>query len=96
MLTSTGLWLHVIVGLIVPLVLLIGGRSVKAAAGLAVLGVLLEKLWYLSAGQQKPWFAELPLGSYLPSLIEAIAIIGVVALAALIYRGWSRSVLRAS
>jgi molybdopterin-containing oxidoreductase family membrane subunit len=93
-LTSTGLWLHVIVGLIVPLVLL--GRSVKTAAGLAVLGVLLEKLWYLSAGQQKPWFGELPLGSYLPSFIEAVAIIGVVALGALIYRGWSKSVLRAS
>jgi len=95
-LTGAGLWLHVIVGLIAPLVLLAGGRSVKAAAGLAVLGVLLEKLWYLSAGQQKPWFAELPLGGYLPSLIEVIAIIGIVALAALIYRGWSRAALRAS
>jgi Ni/Fe-hydrogenase subunit HybB-like protein len=36
------------------------------------------------------------LGSYLPSFIEAVAIIGVVALGALIYRGWSKSVLRAS
>ena len=95
-LTGTGLWLHVIVGLIVPLVLLVGGRSVKTAAGLAVLGVLLEKLWYLSAGQQKPWFGELPLGSYLPSLIEVIAIIGVVAMAALIYRGWSKAALQAN
>lgn len=93
-LAGAGLWLHVIVGLILPLALL-KAQSVKRAAGLALFGVLLEKLWYLSAGQTKSWFAALPAGSYVPSLIEVVAIIGVVALGTLIYRGWSKSVLRA-
>ncbi len=94
-LSGAGLWLQVIVGLIVPLVLLSRRQALKTAVVLAVLGVLLEKLWYLSAGQEKPWFGALPLGSYVPSLIEIVAILGTVALGALIYRGWSKSLLRA-
>jgi molybdopterin-containing oxidoreductase family membrane subunit len=84
-------WLQLIVGLIVPLVLLHGSRSWRTAGGLAAFGVLLEKLWYLPAGQEQPWLA-LPVGGYFPSVIEMIAVIGVIALAALIYRGWSKAI----
>lgn len=94
-LTSGSFWLQLIVGLIVPLALL-QGRMVKTAAGLAVVGVLLEKLWYLPAGQETPWFQAIPAGSYWPSVIELIAVVGVVALAGLIYHGWVKSVLRAN
>jgi molybdopterin-containing oxidoreductase family membrane subunit len=85
-------WLQLIVGLTAPLVLL-SGRSakLKTAGGLAAFGVLLEKLWYLPAGQEQPWLA-LPMGSYWPSVIEMIAVVGVVALAVFIYRGWSKAI----
>jgi Ni/Fe-hydrogenase subunit HybB-like protein len=92
-LANGALWLQLVLGLIVPLALLAGRAAHwKTAAGLAILGVLLEKLWYLPAGQAHPWFQALPVGSYFPSAIEIIALVGVVALAALIYRGWSRAI----
>ena len=88
---SNGLfWLHLVVGLIVPLVL-VKGPAFRTAAGLAALGVLLEKLWYLPAGQEQPWLEAIPAGSYWPSIVEIIAIVGVIALAGLIYKFWSQS-----
>jgi molybdopterin-containing oxidoreductase family membrane subunit len=87
-------WLHLVVGMIVPLAL-VKGPAVRTAAALAVLGVLLEKLWYLPAGQEQPWLEGIPAAGYWPSLVEIIALAGVAALAALIYRYWSRSLLHA-
>ncbi len=84
-------WLHLVVGLIVPLVML-KGQAYRTAAGLAVLGVLLEKLWYLPAGQAQAWLEGIPAASYWPSIAEAVAILGVAALAGLIYRYWSKAV----
>jgi len=93
---SNGLfWLHLVVGLIIPLALL-RGQAWRTAAGLAVAGVLLEKLWYLPAGQAQPWLEGIPTAGYWPSLVEIIAIAGVVALAGLIYRFWSKSVATAN
>ena len=84
-------WIHLVIGLVVPLVML-KAQAFRMAAGLAVLGVLLEKLWYLPAGQAQPWFESIPAASYWPSLAEVVAILGVAALAGLIYRHWSKAV----
>jgi dimethyl sulfoxide reductase membrane subunit len=55
-------WLHLIAGLVLPLLLLRVGQ-LRLAGGLALIGVLAEKLWLLASGQAEPW-VELPLGSY--------------------------------
>jgi molybdopterin-containing oxidoreductase family membrane subunit len=52
---------------------------------LAVFGVLAERLWTLAAGQAIPRQA-LPQGSYFPSWVELISVIGLVALGMLVYR----------
>jgi molybdopterin-containing oxidoreductase family membrane subunit len=77
-------WLQVVAGLLIPLALLRIG-SWTAAGILAVLGVLAEKVWLLTVGQTQPWLA-LPQGSYLPSWVEALAVLGVIAIGWLIYR----------
>ena len=76
-------WFHLLVGLVLPLILLRAG-SLLTAGVLALLGVLAEKVWFLAAGQAEPWLA-LPQGSYFPSWVEFVALVGAVALAALIY-----------
>jgi Ni/Fe-hydrogenase subunit HybB-like protein len=85
---SGTLWTYLIVGLILPLVILNWRKDLlwlRIAAGLAVLGVLTEKLWLLSAGQALPW-VPLPQASYAPSWIEYMGILGAIALSILIYR----------
>ena len=54
------------------------------AALLALLGVLANKLWVLVAGQEKPWLA-LPSGSYFPTKVEFLAVIGVISFGILAY-----------
>ena len=76
-------WFHLLVGLVLPLILLRAG-SLLTAGVLALLGVLAEKVWFLAAGQAEPWLA-LPQGSYFSSWVEFVALVGAVALAALIY-----------
>ena len=80
--------IYLIVGLVIPLAILYWRKDLlwlRIAAGLAIVGVLTEKLWLLSAGQAVPWL-PLPQGSYAPSWIEIVGILGAVALSVLIYR----------
>jgi molybdopterin-containing oxidoreductase family membrane subunit len=79
-------WFHVIVGLLVPLYLLWRAAKVQAwvIGALALVGVLADKLWVLVAGQEKPWL-DVASGSYFPSWVEFLVVIGIVALGALIY-----------
>jgi molybdopterin-containing oxidoreductase family membrane subunit len=78
-------WFQLIIGLIVPLVILIRGGSPALAGVLALLGVLAEKVWLLAVGQAEPWVA-LPTGSYFPSWVELVGVVGMIALGVLIYR----------
>lgn len=82
---APGFWLQMIVGLLVPIVLLVRKTYVRLAGGLAVLGVVVENVWRLAAGQAKPWLA-IPEGVYFPSLVEIVAVVGMAALGVLIYR----------
>ena len=85
---STTLRIYLIVGLILPLAILYWRKDLlwlRIAAGLAIVGVLAEKLWLLTAGQSVPWL-PLPQASYAPSFVEFLGIVGAVALAILIYR----------
>ncbi len=85
---SGSLRFYLIVGLVLPLAILYWRKDLlwlRIAAGLAVVGVLTEKLWLLTAGQALPWL-PLPQGSYTPSWIEMVGILGAIALSILIYR----------
>ncbi|NLF67085.1 MAG: polysulfide reductase NrfD [Chloroflexi bacterium] len=80
-------WAYVVVGLLLPLALLVGGRGVgrlPVVAGLALLGVVLQKLWLLVAGQAVPWLA-LPAGRYWPTWVEVVGLLGAAALLAGLY-----------
>ncbi len=82
------LQIYLIIGLVLPLALLYWRKEsiwVKVAAGLAMLGVLTEKVWMLAAGQSVSWL-PLPQASYSPSLIEIVGVLGAIALSILIYR----------
>jgi len=79
-------WFHLLVGLVLPLALLVMNSGLKWAAALAVLGVVAEKVWLLSAGQAKPWL-DLPEASYFPSWVEWVAFVGLLALGVLVYLG---------
>lgn len=77
-------WFHLLIGLALPLALLATGRNLKAVAVLALLGVLAEKSWLLVAGQAFPWL-QLPEGTYFFTWVEAVAVIGAVAIGVLAY-----------
>ncbi|MGD0751541.1 MAG: NrfD/PsrC family molybdoenzyme membrane anchor subunit [Anaerolineales bacterium] len=82
-------WVYLIIGTLAPLVILFWQKNLlwmRIAAALALLGVLLEKLWLLTAGQAIPWLA-LPQGSYVPTWVEWLGLVGAIALAALLYLG---------
>jgi molybdopterin-containing oxidoreductase family membrane subunit len=78
-------WFQLVVGVLIPLALLRSG-SPGAAGILALLGVLAEKWWLLAVGQAEPWLA-LPQGSYLPTWVEFVAVVGVFAIGWLVYAG---------
>ncbi len=82
-------WLHLVVGLVLPLILLLLRIAPEWAAGLAVFGVVAEKAWLLEAGLIVPWVLP-EQGGYSATWPEYLALIGVVALAALIYLQFSR------
>ena len=44
----------------------------------------LEKTWILVAGQIQPWL-DLPPGSYFPTWVEIVSVVGIVALGILGY-----------
>jgi len=80
-------WFQVIAGLIVPLALIryvSASWKIPAVAVLALLGVLAGKTWLLVAEQVHPWVA-LPTGSYFPTWVEFLAVVGAFAIGALIY-----------
>jgi dimethyl sulfoxide reductase membrane subunit len=82
-------WAHLVVGLVLPLSLLIwtrGAGRMPFVAGLALLGVIIQKLWMLVAGQTIPWL-DLPQGSYWPTWGEYLGLAGALALAAALYIG---------
>lgn len=76
-------WFHIVVGLVLPLILLRAG-SLLTAGVLALVGVLTEKVWFLATGQAEPWL-PLPQGSYFPSWVEFLAVIGAISVGILIY-----------
>lgn len=78
-------WLQLAAGLILPLVMLSRKVQLQVAGMLALLGVLAEKTWTLTAGAAKPWqpFAN---GAYAPSWVEYVAVIGMVAVGVLVFR----------
>ena len=81
-------WLQVVIGMVIPLILVLGknvSRTQALIAGaLAILGVLLEKTWLLAAGQAQPWL-DLPTGTYGPTWVEIVGVVGMVALGAVLY-----------
>jgi molybdopterin-containing oxidoreductase family membrane subunit len=77
-------WIHLIVGLLIPLGILAAGASLPLAGTLAVVGVLAEKVWMLAAGLAYPWL-ELPAGSYAPSWVEVVALLGAAGLGVYLY-----------
>jgi molybdopterin-containing oxidoreductase family membrane subunit len=81
-------WLHVVVGIVIPLVLVLGKTvsrtQLQIAAVLAIFGVLMEKTWILVAGQAQPWL-DLPTGTYAPTWVEIVGVVGMVALGFLLY-----------
>jgi len=82
-------WLHLAGGLVLPLVLLLLHVAPEWAAGLAVFGVVAEKAWLLEAGLIVPWVLP-EQGGYSATWPEYLALIGVAALAVLIYLQFSR------
>jgi molybdopterin-containing oxidoreductase family membrane subunit len=82
---SPAFWLQVIVGLLAPIVLLVLKKFGWLAGILALFGVLTEKVWVLAAGTSIPWMPG-PQGIYSPSLVEIVAVIGMIAIGVLIYR----------
>jgi molybdopterin-containing oxidoreductase family membrane subunit len=81
-------WLHVVLGIAVPLILVLRKNAsrlqVIVAAILAIYGVLMEKTWVLVAGQAQPWL-DLPTGTYCPTFVEIVGVVGMVALGWLLY-----------
>lgn len=77
-------WFHIVIGLVIPIVLIARRQFLPAAAALAVIGVVAEKVWFLAAGQAQPW---LPLEgrTYLPSGLELAAVIGMAGLAVVVF-----------
>ncbi len=84
---ATAFWVEIVAGLALPFVLLafLGqGRAIQAlAAVLAIAGVFLAKFTLLVAGQAYPLF-EKP-AAYTPTLVEFGGVIGVIALALLLF-----------
>ncbi len=77
-------WLHVVAGIVLPLALIALRRLLSLAGVLALIGVAAEKVWFLSAGQAEP-LLPLESGSYLPSALELVAVIGIAGLAAVVF-----------
>jgi molybdopterin-containing oxidoreductase family membrane subunit len=83
-------WFHLLAGLTLPLVLLALNTAPRLAGALVLAGILAEKTWMLVAGQAEPWL-PLPTGAYFPTWVEFLAVLGVVALTALLYMVVTRS-----
>lgn len=82
---SPAFWLQVFPGLVLPILFIQRKTYLRLACTLAVFGVVAGRTWSLAAGQAIPRL-PLPQGVYFPSWVEFIAVIGMVALGALIYQ----------
>jgi molybdopterin-containing oxidoreductase family membrane subunit len=81
-------WIYILGGVLLPLAILHWQRNrtwLLAAAALALLGVIVEKLWLLVAGQALPWLA-LTEGSYSPTWVELLGLAGCIAFGVFLYR----------
>ncbi len=80
-------WLLVIGGLLIPILMLWETQRagwLRVAAILALMGVFLEKIWILSAGQTIPWL-DIPAEAYKSTWVEWVGIVGSVAFASFFY-----------
>ena len=86
--------LRVILGLVVPLLLVIipAGRTplgTFVASGLALMGVLVDRITFVVAGQIAPTsvagVVAAPYATYMPSPVEILIVVGAVAFVALAY-----------
>ena len=84
---------HLLGGLLIPLALLFQKtmRVPTIISLLLIVGVLVEKIEILSAGQGSP-FTALPAMSYSPSAIETIAVIGATAFGGLVFLGLQKTI----
>lgn len=87
-------WIHVVVGLALPLFLAIKGRNLPVAALCAVVGVACQKLWFVLAGEAEVGLAFHHIGPspemystlmYFPSLVEILITVGALSLAVLAF-----------
>ncbi len=80
-------WADILIGIVVPFVLLAwAGKNLtvaKTGAALAIVGVFMTKLVVLVAGQALPFMR--PAVSYVPTLVEAGGVVGIIGLAGLLY-----------
>jgi molybdopterin-containing oxidoreductase family membrane subunit len=86
---------RLIAGLVVPLAILLlpwtrGARGVLAAGLLALVGVFVDRLSFVAAGQIAPTTAisgvvSAPYATYTPSLVEISILVGAVGFVALLY-----------
>ena len=61
-------WTQVVAGIVVPAALLLRGRGVQGAAGLALAGVALSKFVYVVRGSIYPTYGEISEGLFIPFL----------------------------
>ena len=61
-------WTQVVAGIVVPAALLLRGRGVQVAAGLALAGVALSKFVYVVRGSIYPTYGEISEGLFIPFL----------------------------
>lgn len=87
-------WIHVVAGIVIPLVLAIKGEHLAIAAACAALGLACEKLWFILAGEAEVGLMYHHIGPeaemfqtmfYAPSLVEVCITIGAVGLALLLF-----------
>lgn len=87
-------WIHVVVGIAVPLFLAVRGEHLSLAALCAVVGLACEKLWFILAGEAEVGLAYHHIGPvaegfqtmvYVPSVIEVCITAGALGLAVLAF-----------
>lgn len=87
-------WIHVVVGIAIPLFLAVKGERLTLAALLTVIGLASEKLWFVLAGEAEVGLAYHHIGPvaesfqtmfYVPSLVEICITVGALGLAVLAF-----------
>lgn len=87
-------WIHVIVGIALPLFLVVKTDRMPLAALCAVIGLACEKLWFVLAGEAEVGLAYHHIGPvaesfdtmfYAPSVVEILITVGALALAVFMF-----------